>query len=137
TLFLGFFVLATRMHERYAFPFFALALPLVVLSWPWSLAYGLATLGCLGNMYVIYALSWVGTAGYSGPDPVAAVLATPLGIGALSVINTVGLAVLLAAQIAEEVAQTSAVTAKVTGPLRETRQRPSEELGSVGVELGR
>src|SRR5206468_8028405 len=82
TLFLGFFVLATRMHERYAFPFFALALPLVVLSRPWALAYGLATFGSLGNMYVIYALSWVGTAGYSGPDPFAAVLATPFGIGA-------------------------------------------------------
>jgi len=95
TIVFAFFVLATRMHERYAFPFFALALPLVVLSKRWLLAYAVATVGCWANIYAIYALSWVDGWAYAGPDLLTGALATPLGMAVNSAVNTVALLLVL------------------------------------------
>ena len=95
----AFFVLATRMHERYAFPFFALALPLVVGSAGWRALYVVATLACWANVYTIYALSWAETRAYS-PDPLTAALATPPGITAVSAVSALVLVGLLALSIA-------------------------------------
>jgi hypothetical protein len=53
---LALFVLLTRMHERYAFPFFALALPLAATSPRWLICYVVLSLSCFANVYAVYSL---------------------------------------------------------------------------------
>ena len=50
---LAFFILPTRVHERYGFPFFALAAILAAISWRWRIAYVVLTVATLANMYVV------------------------------------------------------------------------------------
>ena len=50
---LAFFVVPTRVHERYGFPFFALAVILAVLSWRWAIAYAVLSVATFLNMYVV------------------------------------------------------------------------------------
>ena len=45
----AFFVLPTRVHERYLFPALALAAPLVARGWRWQLLYGLLSLSFFAN----------------------------------------------------------------------------------------
>jgi hypothetical protein len=126
-LFFAFFVLATRMHERYAFPFFALSLPLVVGSTRWRALYVVATLGSAANVYAIYALSWAEASVYT-PDPLTAVLATPLGITAGSVLNTLALVGLLALIAAGRASEGAAGSSKSSADLGIVR---SELLGTL------
>src|SRR4051794_7258235 len=53
---LAFFAVPTRVHERYLFPFFALAAILVAFSWRWRIAYVVASMATIANMYVVLAL---------------------------------------------------------------------------------
>ena len=48
---LAFFVVPTRVHERYAYPVFALAIMLAAVAWRWRLAYLVLTLTIFLNMY--------------------------------------------------------------------------------------
>ncbi|MDT4947326.1 MAG: hypothetical protein QOH14_4059, partial [Pseudonocardiales bacterium] len=50
---IAFFVLPTRVHERYLFPFFALGAILAGASWRWRVAYAVLALGTFLNMYVV------------------------------------------------------------------------------------
>src|SRR5688572_14967047 len=66
----AFFVLPTRVHERYLFPALALAAPLVLSgrAWPW--AYGVLSLVFFANVYWVYTedWSWTGTIVNPGVD---------------------------------------------------------------------
>ena len=50
---LAFFVVPTRVHERYGFPFFALGVILAAISWRWRIAYLVLTVATFANMYVV------------------------------------------------------------------------------------
>jgi C-terminal four TMM region of protein-O-mannosyltransferase/Dolichyl-phosphate-mannose-protein mannosyltransferase len=50
---LAFFVVPTRVHERYGFPFFALGVILAAISWRWRLAYIVLSIATFANMYVV------------------------------------------------------------------------------------
>ena len=50
---LAFFVVPTRVHERYLFPLFPLAAILAVVSWRWAVAYVLIAAATFANMYAI------------------------------------------------------------------------------------
>ena len=50
---LAFFVLPTRVHERYLFPLAAIAAILAAVSWRWRLAYVLSAAATFANMYVV------------------------------------------------------------------------------------
>ena len=50
---IAFFVLPTRVHERYLFPFFAVGAILAAVSWRWLLAYLVLSLTTFLNMYVV------------------------------------------------------------------------------------
>ena len=52
---LAFFVLPTRVHERYLFPFAAIAAILAAVSLRWRIAYVLSSLATLANMYAVLA----------------------------------------------------------------------------------
>ncbi len=54
----AFFVLPTRVHERYLFPALVLAAPLVVRGWRWQLLYGLLSLSFFTNIYGVYTADW-------------------------------------------------------------------------------
>ncbi len=50
---LAFFVVPTRVHERYLFPLFALAAILFAFSWRWRIVYVVASVATFLNMYVV------------------------------------------------------------------------------------
>ncbi len=54
----AFFVLPTRVHERYLFPALALGAPLVLRSWRWATLYGILSLSFFANVYWTYTLDW-------------------------------------------------------------------------------
>jgi predicted membrane-bound dolichyl-phosphate-mannose-protein mannosyltransferase len=99
----AFFVLPTRVHERYLFPALALAAPLVVRGWRWQLLYGLLGLSFFANIYGVYTADWsfvetsVMNPGVGGQamarDPVLnATLLTPWGIELVSAMIVVVMA---------------------------------------------
>ncbi|MEA2652156.1 MAG: hypothetical protein QOI85_1877, partial [Chloroflexota bacterium] len=55
---IAFFVLPTRVHERYLFPALALAAPLLLSgrAWPWI--YGALSLSVFANVYWVYTEDW-------------------------------------------------------------------------------
>ena len=87
---LAFFILLTRMHERYAFPFFALALPLAATSSRWLACYVVLSLTCFSNVYAVYSLPLLQNAGSFRPEVLEYTLFSTTGIAILSVANTIG-----------------------------------------------
>ncbi|MCV0402156.1 MAG: phospholipid carrier-dependent glycosyltransferase [Chloroflexi bacterium] len=64
---IAFFVLPTRVHERYLFPALALAAPLLFAgrSWPWI--YGGLSLSFFANVYWVYTEDWSFAGGVINP----------------------------------------------------------------------
>lgn len=54
----AFFVLPTRVHERYLFPALALAAPLVLRNWRWASLYAILSLSFFANVYWVYTNDW-------------------------------------------------------------------------------
>ncbi|HZM73012.1 MAG TPA: phospholipid carrier-dependent glycosyltransferase [Candidatus Polarisedimenticolia bacterium] len=50
---IAFFVLPTRVHERYLYPFIAIAAPLAAVSWRWRPVYVLSSAALLANLYAV------------------------------------------------------------------------------------
>ena len=50
---LAFFVVPTRVHERYGYPFFAMGVILAAISWRWRVAYLVLSVATFANMYVV------------------------------------------------------------------------------------
>ncbi len=88
---LALFVLPTRIHERYAFPFFALALPLAATSRRWLAGYTVLAVASFANMYAVYSLALLQNAGSYRPELLEITLFSPLGIAAIGMIHTGGL----------------------------------------------
>jgi len=86
----AFFVVPTRVHERYLYPFFALGAILAAVSTRWRLVFvGLSVTGFL-NMYVVLTTFYPDNPGISdwlglGPD-----LRSGLTITVLALVNTAG-----------------------------------------------
>jgi predicted membrane-bound dolichyl-phosphate-mannose-protein mannosyltransferase len=55
---IAFFVLPTRVHERYLFPALALAAPLVVRGWSWTALYAALSVSFFANIYWVYTEDW-------------------------------------------------------------------------------
>ncbi|HEX2883738.1 MAG TPA: phospholipid carrier-dependent glycosyltransferase [Candidatus Limnocylindria bacterium] len=96
----AFFVLPTRVHERYLFPALALAAPLLFAgrSWPWI--YGGLSLSFFANVYWVYTEDWsfagprvmnpgLGGAPMEQDGLLSATLLTDAGIWALSFLSVV------------------------------------------------
>jgi dolichyl-phosphate-mannose--protein O-mannosyl transferase len=60
---IAFFVVPTRVHERYLFPALALAAPLVLRSWNWKALYAGLSLAFFANVYWVYTEDW----SFAGP----------------------------------------------------------------------
>ncbi len=101
----AFYVLPTRVHERYLFPALALAAPLVLRHWSWWAIYGALSLSFFANVYWVYSEDWSfagdrvinpGALGEPMPqDPVfAATFGTDAGIWLLSAMIVVVLGII-------------------------------------------
>ena len=96
---IAFFVLPTRVHERYLFPALALAAPLLLSgrAWPWI--YGGLTLSFFANIYWVYTEDWSFAGGVINPGAngapmqqnplLSATLLTDPGIWLLSLLAVV------------------------------------------------
>jgi predicted membrane-bound dolichyl-phosphate-mannose-protein mannosyltransferase len=54
----AFFVLPTRVHERYLFPALVLAAPFILGGWRWALLYACLSLSFFMNVYWTYTFDW-------------------------------------------------------------------------------
>src|SRR5436190_1131476 len=110
----AFFVLPTRVHERYLFPALAIGALLVLRNWRWAVLYAVLSLSFFANVYGVYTADWsfypsVINPGVGGPamarDPVlAATLLAPWGIYLVSaaVVLALGWLLFLAGNLARE-----------------------------------
>ncbi|MEO8462650.1 MAG: phospholipid carrier-dependent glycosyltransferase [Chloroflexota bacterium] len=82
---LAFFVVPTRVHERYLYPLVALGAILASISWRWTIAYVASSLATIANMYFVLTTlypdnpsieDWLGTGRTLGSFPVVALAAT-------------------------------------------------------------
>jgi len=79
---IAFFVLPTRVHERYLYPLIGVGAILAAVSYRWRIAYIAASVAMAANLYAI--LTWVelyrnpGIADWLGIRPLLAQLATRL-----------------------------------------------------------
>lgn len=64
---LAFFMAPTRVHERYGFPFFAIAAVLFAISPRWRAAYVILGLATVANMYVVPTTIYAPPAGSPNP----------------------------------------------------------------------
>jgi 4-amino-4-deoxy-L-arabinose transferase-like glycosyltransferase len=64
---IAFFVLPTRVHERYLFPALALAAPLILSSRAWPWLYGALSLSFFANVYWVYTEDWSFAGGVTNP----------------------------------------------------------------------
>jgi dolichyl-phosphate-mannose--protein O-mannosyl transferase len=141
----AFFVLPTRVHERYLFPALALAAPLVVRGWRWALLYGLLSLSFFANIYGVYTADWsfvttsVMNPGVGGQamvrEPVLnATVLSPWGIEILSamIVVVMGWLVLMALGVAR--ARASGVAPRVldAGPDEAAMETNPEDEADVG-----
>jgi Gpi18-like mannosyltransferase len=100
---MAFFVLPTRVHERYLFPFAAVAALLAAASIRWRIAYVLSALATFANLYVVLTTFYPGCL-TPGADPnscnpqiadwlgIGKDLASPWGIALAAIAQTVVLA---------------------------------------------
>lgn len=113
----AFFMLPTRVHERYLFPAFVLALPLAATSMRWRSWYAATAAAAVLNLHAILTLP---DPGFASPATVAlpfgAALRTPIAITAIVAINGIAFAWAI----------------WQLRPAFETRPRPSRDPSTLG-----
>ena len=128
---LAFFILPTRVHERYLFPFYALAAILAAVSVRWLVAFAVMSAATLANMYVVLTTlypnnpsiqDWLGI----GP----AIRSTP-GVTLVALVHLAGF-VWVAAQLRRESTETLANEIERTrdAQLDEASRAPEASAGS-------
>ncbi|MGZ6338793.1 MAG: phospholipid carrier-dependent glycosyltransferase, partial [Candidatus Limnocylindrales bacterium] len=77
---IAFFVVPTRVHERYLFPFFALAAILAAGSVRWRWSYGLLSVASFANLYAILTLPFYKNPGVADWLGVGDAIRSPGGV---------------------------------------------------------
>ena len=77
---IAFFVVPTRVHERYLFPFFALAAILAATSFRWRVAYLALVLANFANLYAILTTPFYNNPGISDWLGMGDALRSPAGV---------------------------------------------------------
>ncbi len=120
---LAFFVLPTRVHERYVYPFFAVGIILAAISPRWRPAYVAMSLGLLANMYVVLVVlipdnpsivDWLGIGWSLKSEP--AIAAVALMFSAFFVWAMLQLRASARARLAADLDAASERPVDVTGP---------------------
>ncbi len=89
---LAFFVLPTRVHERYLFPLFGLAAILVAFSWRWRIAYAVASVATFLNMYVVLTTIYPDNPGISDWLGIGPAIRSFTGVAVIAVLHTAAFA---------------------------------------------
>ena len=76
----AFFILPTRVHERYLFPAFAIAAILAATSVRWRLAYVVLSLASFANLYAILLIPYFENPGIKDWLGLAEAIRSPLGV---------------------------------------------------------
>ena len=86
----AFFVLPTRVHERYLFPFFALVAILAAVSRRWRWGYAILGLATFLNMYVVLTTLYPGNPQISDWLGIGPLIRSQPGVTLVAILNTVG-----------------------------------------------
>ena len=89
---LAFFVVPTRVHERYLFPLFGLAAILVAFSWRWRIAYAVASVATFLNMYVVLTTIYPDNPSISDWLGIGPAIRSFSGVALIAVLHTVAFA---------------------------------------------
>ena len=92
----AFFAVPTRVHERYAYPFFPLALIIAAVSWRWRLAYLVASVTIFLNMYVVLTTLYHDNPGVIDWLGIGPAIRTEPGVAIISIVNGLVMVWLLA-----------------------------------------
>ncbi|MEO8572149.1 MAG: phospholipid carrier-dependent glycosyltransferase, partial [Chloroflexota bacterium] len=84
---LAFYVVPTRVHERYAYPVFALAILLAAISWRWRIAYALLSVTVFLNMYAVLTNPFYKNPGISDWFGIGPGLRSAEGVIVLALLN--------------------------------------------------
>lgn len=83
----AFYVVPTRVHERYAYPVFALAIILAALAWRWRVAYAVLTVTVFLNMYAVLTNPFYANPGISDWLGVGPALRSQPGVALIALVN--------------------------------------------------
>ncbi len=84
---IAFYVVPTRVHERYAYPAFALAIMLAAIAWRWRVAYVVFSVTVLLNMYAALTNPFYNNPGISDWLGIGPGLRTELPISVIAIVN--------------------------------------------------
>jgi hypothetical protein len=88
---IAFFVVPTRVHERYMFPFFAVAAILAAVSWRWLVAYLVLAAAAFANMYVVLTTIYPNNPQIHDWLGIGRALSSFPGVATIAAVHTVGL----------------------------------------------
>ena len=86
----AFFVVPTRVHERYMFPFFALAAILAATSGRWRTAYVALSVATFANMYVVLTTLYPGNPGIQDWLGLGELIKSFPGVALIALIHAAG-----------------------------------------------
>ncbi len=89
---LAFFVLPTRVHERYGYPFFALAIILAAVSPRWRVAYVLLSAATFANMYVVLTTLYTDNPSISDWLGIGSAIRSEAGVTLVVLLHVLGFA---------------------------------------------
>ena len=81
---IAFFVVPTRVHERYLFPFFALGAILAAVSARWAVAYLVLAAASFGNLYAILLTPFYKNPGVTDWLGLGPAIRSPWGVGVIA-----------------------------------------------------
>jgi hypothetical protein len=84
---IAFYVVPTRVHERYAYPVFALAIMLAAIAWRWRIAYAVLSITVFLNMYWALTLPFYANPGISDWLGIESAIGSEAGIAVLALLN--------------------------------------------------
>ncbi|MEX1171901.1 MAG: phospholipid carrier-dependent glycosyltransferase [Chloroflexota bacterium] len=85
---LAFYMVPTRVHERYGFPFFALGTILFAISTRWRVAYVVLTAATFANMYVVLTTLYPDNPSIADWLGIGEAIRSPIGVTLVAVAHT-------------------------------------------------
>jgi predicted membrane-bound dolichyl-phosphate-mannose-protein mannosyltransferase len=123
----AFFILPTRVHERYLYPFFALGAILAALSARWLIAYVAFAAATFLNMYVVLTTIYADNPGIVDWLGIGSAIRSATGVTTIALVN-VGVAIWAFLQLRPGAVDRLAVDAGHGGLLDDEGDRFDEEL---------
>ncbi len=84
---IAFFVVPTRVHERYLYPFFALGAILAAVSWRWRVGYVLLAGASFLNLYVVLTTLYPDNPGITDWLGIGPAIRSPAGVALIALVH--------------------------------------------------